>query len=206
MCFFYKLNKSAKALEERFVAEVVNNQQNVFFDQPKDVYNGFSHPYMPVISNKFPDKIQFFEWGLLPTWAKEKKIQDNTLNARIETIKEKPSFRGSLNQRVIIPADGFIEWHWNDPKGKEKTKYLLEIEDTPIFAFAGLYSAWKDIETGELIPTFTILTTEANELMAEIHNNKKRMPVILHPDYEKDYLETGNIQMLNDKLFATQIA
>lgn len=205
MCFFYKLNKSQKALEDRFVAEVVNKQQNVFFDTPMDVFNGFTHPKMPVITNKVPNQIQFFEWGLLPIWAKDKSFQDNTLNARLETINEKPSFKNSLNNRCLIPADGFIEWQWQDPKGKQKTKYELFFENEKIFSFAGLYNEWIDKQTGEIIPTYTIITMEANKLMEEIHNSKKRMPVILIPEFEKKWLETGEINLWNDSLIAKVI-
>lgn len=205
MCFFYSINKSAKALEERFVAEVVNKQQNMFFDSPKDVYNGFAHPAMPLITNSEPAKIQFFEWGLLPAWAKDKKFQDNTLNARLETLHEKPSFKNMLGNRCLIPADGFLEWQWQDPKGKQKIKYLLEISESPIFAFAGLWSQWVEPSSGNVIPTFTIITTEANPLMAEIHNTKKRMPVILTPESEKLWLEKGEISMWNDKLSAVAV-
>lgn len=205
MCFFYKLNKSAKALEERFVAEVVDKQQNIFFDSQQDVYNGFSHPVMPVITNREPAGIRFFEWGLMPSWAKDRKFQDNTLNARLETLREKPSFKNILGNRCLIPADGFLEWQWLDPKGTRKTKYLLEIPDSPLFAFAGLWSQWVDPTTGTILPTFTIITTEANDLMARIHNTKKRMPVILNPRHEKLWLESGKIEMYNDRLKATAV-
>ena len=205
MCFFYKPVKEPKKLEARFDAKIINEPMLDFFETPTDVYNGFSHPFLPVITNKEPDKIQFFEWGLLPKWAKDKKFQANTLNARLETLSEKPSFRNVLGNRCLVPAEGFLEWQWQDPKGKEKVKYLLEISGSPIFAFAGLWSEWVNENTGKIIPTYTIITTEANELMAKIHNTKKRMPVILHPDFEKNWLEEGTINMWNDNLKAITI-
>ncbi len=205
MCFFYSINKSAKALEKRFVAEVANKQQNIFFDAPKDVYNGFTHPSMPVITNSEPSRIQFYEWGLIPSWAKDRKFQDNTLNARIESLREKPSFKNILGNRCLIPADGFFEWQWVDPKGTKKVKYLLEILESPVFAFAGLWSQWVDPATGVVVPTFTIITTEANELMALIHNSSKRMPVILNPNHERLWLEKGEISLWNDYLKATAV-
>ena len=204
MCFTYRLNKKIKAIEERFVAEVINKQSNIFFDQPQDIYNGFTHPQMPIITNKESNIIQFFEWGLLPTWAKNRKFQDNTLNARLETLSEKPSFKGCINNRCLIIADGFYEWQWEDDKGKLKRKYLLEFPAHDLFAFAGLWSTWKD-QTGKLINTFTIITTEANELLSVIHNSKKRMPIIIKKENEKDWLNDGKIVLGNDNLIATAI-
>ncbi|WP_321426678.1 SOS response-associated peptidase [uncultured Bacteroides sp.] len=205
MCFTYKLNKSAKAIEERFVAEVVHKQGNMFFEQPQGSFNGFIHPQMPVITSKEPNLIQFFEWGLIPYWAKDKNFQNNTLNARLENISEKPSFKGCINNRCLIPADGFFEWQWLDNKGKNKQKYLLDFPNHEIFAFAGLWSTWKDKQTGILLNTFSIITTEANELLSIIHNSKKRMPVIIKKDNEKDWLNEGRIVLWNDDLIATKI-
>ena len=205
MCFVYRLDKSANALEERFEAEFIHQQANIFFDNPNPIYNGFINPKMPVITHSKPRNIQFFEWGLIPKWAKDKSFQKNTLNARIETLSEKPSFRDSVNHRCLIPSDGFIEWRWLDEKGKNKQKYLVHFENDLLYAFAGIWSFWEDKPTGKLIPTFSIITTEANELMSFVHNNKKRMPVIIKPEFEKDWLETGNITMWNDDLKATAI-
>lgn len=205
MCFFYKPNKDPEKLETRFNAKISKNSPPDFFDSPMDIYNGFAHPRMPIITSNERDKIQFFEWGLLPRWAKDKKFQANTLNARLDTLGEKPSFKNVLMNRCLILAEGFVEWQWQDPKGKEKIKYLIEINENPIFAFAGLWSEWVDVISGEIIPTFTIITTEANELMAKIHNTKKRMPVIIHRDFEENWLEKGTINMWNDNLKAIAI-
>ncbi|MBP1592993.1 MAG: yoqW [Bacteroidetes bacterium] len=204
MCFTYKLNKSAKSLEERFVAEVVHKQGNIFFDQTQNIYNGFVHPQMPVITSKEPNLIQFFEWGLLPSWAKDKSFQDKTLNARLESLTEKPSFKNVINNRCLIPADGFFEWQWLDEKGKAKQKYLLDFPNHELFAFAGLWSTWKD-QAGELLNTFTIITTEANELLSIIHNSKKRMPVIIRKGLEREWLNNGKIVLWNDDLVATKL-
>ena len=93
----------------------------------------------------------------------------------------------------MVIADGYYEWQWLDTKGKNKQKYLITLTSEEPFAFAGIWSEWIDINTGELIKTYSIITTEANDLMAEIHNNKKRMPIILNNDNEllwlngKDY-------------------
>ena len=205
MCFFYKPPQDKDALKTRFGIENIDTPPHAFTNCNDVIYNGFTHPPMPIISNESPDKIQYFEWGLLPQWAKEKSFQKNTLNARFESLSEKSSFKNILQNRCLVPAEAFIEWQWQDKKGKEKIKYLLEIDKSSIFAFAGLWSKWRDLENDIIIPTFTIITTTANELMANIHNTKQRMPIILHPESEKDWLVSGQIKMWNDHLQATPL-
>ena len=156
--------------------------------------NGFTHPYVPVVTGKKPEEVQFYQWGLLPHWAKDTKLQKNTLNARIETIHDKPSFRSYTENRCIILSTGFYEWKWMDPKGKHKQKHRIWESETNLFSFAGLYSHWIDKATGELIPTFTIITREAEGIMREIHNSKLRMPVVLLPEEEKLWL-SGKIEV-----------
>jgi putative SOS response-associated peptidase YedK len=190
MCFHSKQTKSAIALQNRFKAKIANPA--LFNDHA--IYNGFTFPHTPVITNKESDLIQEFYWGLIPSWAKEESIRAYTLNARIETIKEKPSFKGSVNNRCLIIADGFYEWQWLDKKGTKKQKYQLTIPNDEVFAFAGLYSNWVDKSTGEIRNTYTIVTTEANALMSEIHNNKKRMPIILSPEREQIWLSGEEIE------------
>src|SRR5690606_30645533 len=162
------------------------------FFQPS-VYNAFQFPATPVITNATPDLIQLYHWGLIPFWAKDDGIKKNTLNAKMETIHEKPSFRNVVNNRCLVLADGFYEWQWLDEKGKQKQKYELTLPNHEAFAFAGLWSEWTDKTTGELRYTYTILTTEANPLMSRIHNTKKRMPVIVAPDHERDWLQGGEL-------------
>lgn len=200
MCFHSKQSKSAQELKQRFKA----NFKDEHLFQPA-VYNGFQHPKTPIITNKQPSEIQLFNWGLITFWAKDDSMKKNTLNARIETINEKPSFRSSVTNRCLVLADGFYEWQWLDEKGKQKQKYELALPDNTPFAFAGLYSEWVDKSTGEIINTYTILTTEANELMSKIHNTKKRMPVILSADNELNWLNGHDLIMQNEKLIATEI-
>lgn len=186
MCFFYGINKSVKQIEKAFNAKFDNPD----FEPIQEV-NGFAHPFMPIIVDKRPDIITGANWGLLPTWAKDTSFQKNTLNARIETLDEKPSFKNAIKNRCLIPATNFYEWQWKDPKGKEKEKFSINTKEE-IFAFAGLYSIWKNPQTGNFMLTYTILTTEANELMAEIHNNKKRMPVVLNNEHHALWLQGDN--------------
>ncbi len=200
MCFFFRQSKSALELQNRFKAS--------FEAAPADGegdYNGFRFPRIPVITNDDPGVIRFFGWGLIPHWAKDDSIRKFTLNARIETVKEKPSFRGSAGKRCLIPADGFYEWQWLDEKGKRKQKYILTFPGDELFAFAGLWSEWLDRSTGEVINTCTILTTEANELLSRIHNSKKRMPVIPERDNENEWLSNGNLLTGNDRLVAIPV-
>jgi putative SOS response-associated peptidase YedK len=204
MCFHSKQTKSASQLENRFNAKI--EKPELFRENA--IYNGFTYPHTPIITNKNTELIQEYYWGLIPTWSKDDEIRAYTLNARIETIKEKPSFKGVINNRCLVIADGFYEWQWLDKKGTKKQKYLLTQKANEPFAFAGLYSNWVDKSTGEIRNTYTIVTTEANALMSEIHNNKKRMPIILTTEREKLWLageEIDNFKKDEIDLLATPI-
>ncbi len=200
MCFRTKNSKTYQQLEKRFLAHFVEPEWYT-----PGIFNAFEFPKNPVISNENPESIELFTWGLIPHWAKDNSIRKNTLNARIETLDQKPSFKPSLNKRCLVLADGFYEWQWLDPKGKRKQKYLLTLPGEEAFALAGLWSSWRNKLTGEVQNTFTIITTAANELMREIHNHKKRMPVILHREHEKKWLDGGGLLMQNDELTAHKI-
>lgn len=200
MCFHSKQSKSAQALKQRFKANF--RDENLYHPA---LYNGFQYPQTPVITNIQTDEIQLFHWGLIPSWAKDDTIKKNTLNARFETIHEKPSFRNAVNNRCLVLADAFYEWKWLDEKGKQKQKYELTLPNNELFAFAGLWSECLDKSTGEMIYTYTILTTAANELMSKIHNTKKRMPIILAADSEHSWLAGMDFKMQNDKLIAIAI-
>jgi len=119
-------------------------------------------------------------WGLVPFWSKDVKIGYSLINAKAETVAEKPAFREAFkSRRCIIPADGFYEWKKLDAKTKQP--YAITMKDRSVFGFAGLWERWKDSTSGETIQSCTIITTEPNEICAPIHD---RMPVILDP---KDY-------------------
>jgi putative SOS response-associated peptidase YedK len=190
MCFFSKQSKDAITVEKRFNAVI--DQKHLF--KPGDFINGFTFPLTPVITNKDTYLIQHFQWGLVPFWAKNDEIKKYTLNAKIETIRQKPAFRSSVNKRCLVIADGFYEWKWLDPKGKQKQKYLITRPGNELFTFAGIWSEWTNKETGEIISSYSILTTEANELMSQIHNSNKRMPVVLTPEYESEWLTDKPIE------------
>jgi putative SOS response-associated peptidase YedK len=127
-----------------------------------------------------------------------KDIRMKTFNAKSETLAEKPSFRNSLNRkRCLVLATGFYEWHTDE---KKKTPYFIGLKDHTAFALAGLYDQWTNPETAEKINTFTVITTRANPMMEEIHNLKKRMPVILTPGAEQNWLNL-NTDPVKDNLF-----
>jgi len=126
-------------------------------------------------------------WGLVPSWAKELKIGASMINARAETIAEKPSFRVAFRQRrCIVPLSGFIEWQRD---GTRKRPFAIYREDRAILSVAGLWDRWADTD-GDEVQTFAVITTEANGFMAPIHG---RMPVILEPGDEDAWLsaDTG---------------
>jgi putative SOS response-associated peptidase YedK len=125
-------------------------------------------------------------WGLIPSWAKDASFGPKAINAVAETAAEKPAFREPMRrQRCLIPADGFYEWKQSG--GKVKQPYKIEMTEGGVFAFAGLWDRWKD-PAGREIVTCTILTTEANALLKDIHH---RMPVILKPEDYDLWLDPG---------------
>ena len=140
--------------------------------------SGFSHPKLPVFKY---ESIEISEWGLIPSFAsnenKAEELAKMTLNARSDTIHQKPSFKNSIiSNRCILPLDGFYEWQHN---GKTKQPYYIYPTDETVFYLGCIFNSWVNRQTGELRDTFSIITTDANPLMATIHNSKKRMPLIL---------------------------
>lgn len=125
------------------------------------------------------NQLDQLKWGLIPSWAKDPKIGNSLINARSETVAEKPSFRHAIKKcRCIIPANGFFEW---EHIGEKKQPNYIRMTDDGLMAFAGIWEHWKAPEDGTAIETFSILTTESNQLIAPLHD---RMPVILRPyDY-----------------------
>ena len=187
MCYRTKLNSKITSLEKSLDAHFLEPDKY----KPQEEINAFSFSETPIITNENPGEIQMFQWGLIPFWAKDDQIKKMTLNCKIETADEKPAFRNSVDNRCLVIADGYYEWQWLDSKGKEKQKFLIQPKDQEIFAFAGIYSTWENPDTQETIHSYSILTTQANELMSKIHNNKKRMPVVLHKNDHTKWL-AGN--------------
>ncbi|ALJ00161.1 SOS response-associated peptidase [Rufibacter tibetensis] len=180
MCGRYTVIPKKKAKETQSsstVAAILEKYQK----EPR--FNAAPSQLLPVVTSEAPEEVQFFSWGLLPSWAKEKEHGLRPINARTETIMEKSSFKRLLSgKRCLVPADSFYEWK---RVGKDKTPYRILMKEEQMFTFAGLWDQWVDKETGEILNTFTVITTEPNELMASIHN---RMPAILHLEEERVWL------------------
>jgi putative SOS response-associated peptidase YedK len=147
---------------------------------------------MPALCSGSPGNIELLKWGLIPSWTRTSEdanvIRFKTFNARSESIQEKPSFSESFKtQRCIIPVKGFFEWQH---VGKEKIPWYIHRTNNDILSLAGIYNNWTDSVTGEVIKTFSIITSDANDLMAKIHNSGKRMPVVLEKDAESYWIDT----------------
>jgi putative SOS response-associated peptidase YedK len=142
-----------------------------------------------VIPNDDKPRIDFFIWGLIPSWSKDPKIGNRLINARSETLHEKPAFRAAYRRRrCLVLADGFYEWQ-QQPDRKIKTPFYIQLKSGKPFAFAGLWENWNSPD-GSKVLTCTIITTSPNNLVERIHN---RMPAILAPDLYSDWLEPGDV-------------
>jgi putative SOS response-associated peptidase YedK len=178
LCGRYTLFASMDEIVERFMVDVF--EEGIY--EPS--YNiAPSQQVIAIINDGSRNRLGLLRWGLIPPWAKDEKIGYKTINARGETIAEKPSFRNAYRKkRCILPADSFYEWQSD---GKSKTPMNIKLKDGGLFGLAGLWESWKSPD-GKLIHSCTVVTTEANEVMKPIHD---RMPVILKPDTEKIWLD-----------------
>ena len=135
-------------------------------------------------------ELVMLRWGLVPFWAKDPAIGNRMINARAETVAEKPSYRAAFrHRRCVVLADGFYEWR---REGDAKTPYYISLASGEPFALAGLWENWTDKQTGESLQTTTLITTEANEFMRPLHH---RMPVVLQTDAASDWL-AGSSEIL----------
>jgi putative SOS response-associated peptidase YedK len=177
MCGRYGFSvKKAKEVYERF--EVVNTLEDY-----KPRWNIAPGQLNPTITKHSPKQIQNMFWGLIPFWAKDDSFRFQTINARSEGIENKPVYKKPFRtQRCLIPSTGFFEW---DKSQTPSQPYFFKVLDNSIFAFAGLYDIWKDPKTGKEITSYTIITTQANELVSKVH---PRMPVILKKEEEYEWI------------------
>ncbi|MCS7061518.1 MAG: SOS response-associated peptidase [Anaerolineae bacterium] len=146
----------------------------------------------PVVLNEAPRRLSVGRWGLIPAWSKDATIGARLINARAETLIEKPAFRTPLKRRrCLVPADGFYEWR---AEGKSKTPFFIRLKSGEPFALAGLWEVWQP-PTGEPLRTFTIITVEANECIAPFH---ARMPAILPREVEQAWVdpETPAVELM----------
>lgn len=187
MCGRFAFSPFQKLIEERFDIEVETGNYI-----PR--YNCAPSQSLAVITNNDPDKLSYFKWGLIPHWAKDPKIGYKLINARAETIDEKASFKSSfLSKRCLIPADSFYEWKVEKNK---KIPYRIFIKNESIFTMAGIWDIWRSPQEN-LISSFSIITTSANDFMSNIHD---RMPVILNRDDEKKWLANEPAESLKSFL------
>ena len=151
-------------------------------------YNIAPSQHVAVIPNTGDNVITMYKWGLIPSWSKDPSIGDRMINARSESLAEKPSFRNAFRRRrCLILADGFYEWKQN-PGMKSKQPIYIHLKNNRPFAFAGLWEVWNSPDGSE-IRSCTIITTQPNKLLEPIHN---RMPVILPPDAYQQWLLPGD--------------
>jgi putative SOS response-associated peptidase YedK len=179
MCGRFTLTADINALQTSFpwlnIPPEITPRFNIAPTQP-----------VAVVPNDGKNKLDFFNWGLIPSWAKDPQIGNRMINARAETLAEKPSYRTAFRRRrCLVLADGFYEWQQTG--GKSKIPMYIRLASGSPFAFAGLWEIWNSTD-GSNILSCTIITTQPNELMQKIHN---RMPVILPSDAYSLWLDPG---------------
>lgn len=188
MCFYYAIVK--KNPERLLKNNVIEAEQLDLF---KETYliNGFQNPELPVIVPN--NEIMFFQWGLVPPYItsdaekNEFRQKYNTLNAKAETIFESKMYKSAIRQRrCLVICSGFFEWREHK---KKKYPYFITLKNDDVFVFGGIYNQNTDKSTGEISGSYAIITTSANDLMSEIHNTKKRMPLIIEPENIEHWLQ-----------------
>ncbi len=177
MCGRFTRHHQAEEIEERFDVDATEEASMLR-------YNIAPSRIVPVISRRERREMFDCKWGLIPFWAKDPSIGNNLINAKAETITEKPSFKHAMaRRRCLVPADGFFEWQ-KKGKGPSQPIYVRR-RDGGLFAFAGLWEEWKSPE-GAIHRTFTIITVEPNELISQFHH---RMAAILKPEEEAIWID-----------------
>ena len=173
--------------DKQRIAEWMQTHNTDVFDDSylAPSYNVAPQSMQPVVrldSETGERELSIMRWGLIPFWSKDSKIAYSTINAKAESITTSPAYREAIKRRrCLVPADWFYEWEEADAKTKQP--YAIALNDGSLFAFAGLWDTWKDKATGQALNTYTVITTDPNELMEPLHN---RMPVILQRrDYDR---------------------
>jgi len=187
MCFTVNVNLIKEELENRYGATLIDTDKY----RPSYYYHAFGLPSLPAVCSSEPSEIRLLKWGLIPSWTRSidqaNIIRYKTFNARSESIDTKPSFSSAFAaKRCIIPVKGFFEWQH---VGNEKIPWYIYQSENEVLSIAGIYDDWIENSTGEVFSTFSIVTTDANDLMARIHNSGKRMPVILNNSSEARWLD-----------------
>jgi len=193
MCFTIEVHLTRKAIENRFRV----NASSLYDFDFNYFYRAFNNPLIPIIGMEDPSQVELRQWGLIPSWVNQREqaeqIRKGTYNARAETLHRKPSFKEPLLRgRCLVIAGGFFEWQLIHGS---KIPWYIRLKNGEPFVFAGLCDSWRDSANGEIIKSFTIITTAASPLMERIHNTKLRMPVILRKDREQNWI-SGEISLL----------
>jgi putative SOS response-associated peptidase YedK len=178
MCGRYAVFAGKEKIQEAF--GVTSDDSGLF--EPN--FNATPGSLLPVVllGKARVKRIGSLRWGLIPSWAEELSVGFSMINARSETLLEKPSFKKPFQrQRCIVPASGFYEWQ---TLGKTKIPYYIRTLDQEVMGFAGLFDKWE--KDGQTVFSFTIITTNANDLLAPLH---ERMPVILRKKEYDDWLD-----------------
>jgi putative SOS response-associated peptidase YedK len=198
MCGRYTLKKRKKDIIEEYQQKFNRRILDLSNKNPDLNYNVTPGQEVAVIYCKGSEVcFNYHSWGLIPHWSKDKKIGVKTINARMETVAEKPSFKEAFfYNRCLVIADGYYEWL---KKGKERIPYYFLLGEEKTFAFAGIRAVWQD--GNEIITSCSIITSEAGEKLKQIH---QRMPIILKPDFELEWInpqikeKTKLFEFLND--------
>lgn len=188
MCGRFSQSKSKQDVKKRFnLKKIPDNLEPLFNIAPqRDIL---------AILNETPDELSYVRWGLIPSWSKEEKTPYSMINARAETITEKPTYKRLIkSKRCLIIADSFFEWKVVSLK---KAPYRIMMKDEGLFAFAGIWDSWE--KEGVTIKSCSIITTSPNELVANIHD---RMPVILKQEQEELWLKEDNLDNVVSMLHA----
>lgn len=184
MCGRFTLRSDPETLTETFPGFTTPA-----VDEMSPRYNIAPSQGVAVVPNNGENNVEFFQWGLIPSWAKDPKIGNRMINARAETLAEKPSFRVPYKRRrCLVLTDGFYEWK-AEPGSKSKTPFYIRLRSEKPFAFAGLWEAWSPNIDDDPLLSCTIITTSPNALMETIH---RRMPVILEPDAYNLWLDPSD--------------
>ncbi len=193
MCGRYTVTALRNEIQERF--DIPDEQVDLEFGEYKPSYNVAPTDKVPAVYVRDGKRrLALMTWGLMPPWSRDPKEGARFINARAESIHEKPAFKESLpHRRCLVIADGFYEFK---AEGRTKRPVRYTLAKPGLFAFAGLYSLWKPRDTDAFPPSCTIVTTEPNELVAQVHN---RMPVILPRESESAWLDPARLDYENIK-------
>lgn len=183
MCYHVKIHHPAHQIAESIDVALLDSAQF----GPREQISGFQHPFLPIWHEpNGKGIIRTMSWGIWPSWSPQRDFRMQTLNARIETVHEKPAFKEAWRHRGVLPVFGFYEWQWLDAKGKKKASYLLEQENASLFFLAAILQSphprWPCFG-------FSLLTLPAEGCMKKIHNHGLRMPYILDFEGAKQWIQ-----------------